>query len=306
MTRMPPENRCMRPVSMEDTRSGWGDALRWIGAATLVLSAHAAGAYVVHSMQPEVVMDGSPPAAMMIELAPEPEAPIAENDAEVMQAEAAPEVAEADTETEPELEPEPESESEPEPEPEPEPEQREIVPDVVEAQTPDVAVPLPAQKPVKHSKLVEKKQERPVKKREEKPKPKRAVQAPQVRQSATPAIAANDGAKIAANRQGRSAGNPGMRSDKWVAKLQAHVERQRRFLSRRMGSGARGTVSISFVIDPTGRVLSARISGSSGDAKLDQLALQTVQRASPVPAPPPALAKARMPITVPIRFAGRY
>lgn len=309
MPKLPPEHPPIRPVSMDDTRSGWWDTARWVGAGAIVLCAHAAGAYAVHSMQPEDVMDGTPPAAIMIEFAPEPEAPVAEEEAEAIQPESAQEVAEAEPEPEPEPEPEvaPEPETEPEPEPEPEPE--EVIPDVVEAPTPEVAVPLPVEKPVERPKPVEKKQEKPiekpVEKRVEKPKPKKAEKAPESRKSATPAVAANDGKKIAANRNGQSAGNPGISSDKWVSKLQAHLERQRRFLSRGMGSGAKGIVNISFVIDPSGQVLSARVSGSSGDAKLDQLALQTVQRASPVPAPPTAMAKSRMPITVPIRFTGR-
>ncbi|MBB6261240.1 protein TonB [Paenochrobactrum gallinarii] len=307
MPKLPPEHPPIRPVSMDDTRSGWWDTARWVGAGAIVLCAHAAGAYAVHSMQSEDVMDGTPPAAIMIEFAPEPEAPVAEEEAEAIQPETAEEVAEA--EPEPELEPEPEvapePEPEPEPQPEPEPEPEEVIPDIVEAPTPEVAVPLPVKKPVERPKPVEKKQEKPIVKRVEKPKPKQAEKAPVAKKSATPAVAANDGSKLAANRNGQSAGNPGISSDKWVSKLQAHLERQRRFLSRGMGSGAKGIVNISFVIDPSGQVLSARVSGSSGDVKLDQLALQTVQRASPVPAPPAAMAKSRMPITVPIRFTGR-
>ncbi|MFK4825248.1 TonB family protein [Paenochrobactrum sp. BZR 588] len=305
MLKMPPEHPRIRPVSMDDTRSGWVDAARWIGAGAIVLCAHAAGAYVVHSMQPEDVMDGSPPAAIMIEFEPEPEAPIAEDEADVVQPDMVQELAEVEPEPEPEVEPEPEPEPVVEPEPEPEPEPEEITPDIVEAPEPEVAVPLPAEKPVERPKPVEKKQEKPVEKRVEKPKPKKTEKAPDNSRAATPSVAAKDGAKIAANRNGQSAGNPGISSDKWVSKLQAHLERQRRFLSRGMGSGAKGIVNISFVIDPSGQVLSARVSGSSGDPKLDQLALQTVQRASPVPAPPAAMAKSRMPITVPIRFTGR-
>jgi protein TonB len=295
MTKLPPEHPPIKPESMGDTRSRWWDAARWIGAGAIVLCAHGAGAYALHALQPNDVMDGSPPAAIMIEFAPEPEVPVAEQDADVIQPETAQEVAEV----EPEVEPEPDVMPEPVEEAVVKPE--EVIPDIVEAPKAEVAVPVPVKKVVEREKPVEKKQE----KRIEKPKPKIAQKAPETKKSATPAVAANDGAKIAANRNGQSAGNPGISSDKWVSKLQAHLERQRRFLSRGMGAGARGTVSVSFVIDPAGQVLSVRISGTSGDAKLDQLALQTVQRASPVPAPPAAMAKSRMPISVPIRFTGR-
>lgn len=293
MLKMPPEHPQIKPVSMDETSSAWWEVTRWIGAGALVLFAHAAGAYAVHSMQPADVADGALPAAIMIEFAPEPEAPLAEDEADAIQPETVQEVAE--------VEPEPEPEVVPEPEPEPVIEPEDIVPDVVEAPKPEVAVPLPLKKPVERPKPVEKKQEKPI----EKPKPKKAEKAPVTKRASTPVVAANDGAKIAANRNGQSAGNPGVSSDKWVSKLQAHLERQRRFLTRNMRSGSNGTVRVSFVIDPSGQVLSARIAGSSGDTKLDQLALQTVQRASPVPAPPVAMAKSRMPITVPIRFTGR-
>ncbi|SPU72673.1 TonB protein [Brucella suis] len=56
------------------------------------------------------------------------------------------------------------------------------------------------------------------------------------------------------------------------------------------------------MIDPSGNVLSARIAVSSGDPAVDQLALEAARRASPVPAPPAAIAKVRMPITMPLLF----
>lgn len=65
--------------------------------------------------------------------------------------------------------------------------------------------------------------------------------------------------------------------------------------------GASGTVRIGFTVDRGGRVTSASVAGSSGDAALDQAALSMVRRASPVPAPPPEMG-GRISLGVPVHF----
>jgi protein TonB len=50
--------------------------------------------------------------------------------------------------------------------------------------------------------------------------------------------------------------------------------------------GKAGSAIVTFAIGPAGGLRSARISGSSGDARLDQMALQTVRGAAPFPPPP--------------------
>jgi periplasmic protein TonB len=51
-------------------------------------------------------------------------------------------------------------------------------------------------------------------------------------------------------------------------------------------AGKAGSAAVTFSIGPAGGLRSARISGSSGDAQLDQMALQTVRNAAPFPPPP--------------------
>jgi protein TonB len=51
-------------------------------------------------------------------------------------------------------------------------------------------------------------------------------------------------------------------------------------------AGKAGSAVVTFAIGPAGGLRSARISGSSGDARLDQMALQTVRSAAPFPPPP--------------------
>lgn len=312
MSKLPPDHPPVRQVTMDGHRSGWLDVARWTGAGAIVLLAHAAGAYAIHTMQTPDQPDGAPPAAIMIELAPEPVAPDAEEAAiapQVETAELTEEVAEADVpDTVDPVEPvEPVEQVQPDTPPEPVEEiveEEEPVPDVVEAETPEVVVPKPVEKP----KIVEKpKVEKPkvAEKPREKPKPKKAEKvekADETRKAASPEINADSGPKIAANRNGESSGSPGVSSAKWSAKVQAHMERQRRFLQRKMGPRAKGLVQLSFTIDPAGNVLSVRIVSSSGNPELDQLMVETARRASPVPAPPPAIAKPRMTIISPFKF----
>ena len=51
-------------------------------------------------------------------------------------------------------------------------------------------------------------------------------------------------------------------------------------------TGKSGSATVTFAIGPGGGLRSARISGSSGDAQLDRMALATVRNAAPFPPPP--------------------
>jgi protein TonB len=51
-------------------------------------------------------------------------------------------------------------------------------------------------------------------------------------------------------------------------------------------AGQRGSTTVTFAIGPAGGIRFARVSQSSGDARLDQLALATVRNAAPFPPPP--------------------
>ncbi len=323
MRPLPPDHppvKTARPDGAPHTP--WRDAGRWFAAAALVLCAHAAGAYAVRMTEEIVQPAGAEPAAMVVELVDEPQAPVAEQVAEQAQPETTPEPQkqvepETPPEPEPVVEPKPEPVPDPVPEPTPEPapapKPEEIVPDLTEAPKPEIALPKPVEepKPVEkpepkkpEPKKIEKPKPKPEKprKRVEKPKPQRAEKAPETRQASAPQVDAAEGAKATASRKGQLFASVGVSSARWEARLQAHMQRNARFLQRRSGGSARGLVQITFVIDPSGNVLSARLAGTSGDPALDRLALEVARRASPVPAPPPAFARARMPINLPIRF----
>jgi protein TonB len=63
----------------------------------------------------------------------------------------------------------------------------------------------------------------------------------------------------------------------------------------------RGTVRVSFVVSSTGAIVSARVSDSSGDARLDQAALRMV-RSARVPAPPTGIGGSSHAFAVPLSF----
>lgn len=58
--------------------------------------------------------------------------------------------------------------------------------------------------------------------------------------------------------------------------------------TRKAKSPAKGRVVVSFSVSGNGTLQSASIAKSSGDARLDQVALDHIRRAAPFPAPPPS------------------
>ncbi|EFM59914.1 TonB family protein [Brucella sp. BO2] len=286
--------------------SFWRDAGRWLGAGVLVLSVHAAGAYVIHMAQEDNQPEGTEVAAMVVELVPDLVAPAEERVSEEVQPETTTEQPE-EVQPEPEPEPQPEAKAEPQQVQEPE----EVIPDVVEAQKPEVAVPLPVEKPQEKPEEKPKAEPKPEPKKVEKPKPqkpkpekvkpKKAEKAAETREASAPRVDADNGTKVAASKRGETSASAGVIWAKWTSRLQSHMARNARFLQGK-SRNTRGEAHVAFVIDPSGNVLSARIAVSSGDPAVDQLALEAARRASPVPAPPAAIAKARMPITMPLLF----
>lgn len=81
----------------------------------------------------------------------------------------------------------------------------------------------------------------------------------------------------------------------WRGDVQAHMNAY----TPSSPNGAAGTVKVAFSVDRGGRIVSASVSSSSGDAELDRAALGAVRRASPVPAPPPGPVPG---VIVPVHF----
>jgi protein TonB len=86
----------------------------------------------------------------------------------------------------------------------------------------------------------------------------------------------------------------------WQKELAAHLDKYKRYPADR--SAQTGEVVVSFILDRSGRVLSTRVVKGSGDSSFDAAALAMLQRADPVPAPPPLVADEGLTFTLPVVF----
>ena len=89
----------------------------------------------------------------------------------------------------------------------------------------------------------------------------------------------------------------------WKTQLVAKLERSKRYPSEARGD--QGIAQLAFSVDRQGGVHNARIVRSSGSSVLDHETLALVQRAQPLPPPPPEVSGAQIPISVPIRYNAR-
>lgn len=287
----------MTPGGEGAKRRIWPALLRWTLAALVVVSAHGSLAWFALSWRPNEAAAGAPEPAVMIELAAVSVAP-----------EAPPEdlpPAPQPTQTEPErTPPEPEPIKEPEPPP-PEPESEPVKQPEPEIKLPElpqlpdaaaVLAPPPPPEPEK-PKVVERKPIPPKPKVVERRKPVEREK-PRAERAAAPPPAPAQASAPSSAPTGTAAPSSASTAS-WRGMLMAHLNRYKRF-----PPGARtGTVQVAFSIDRGGRVLSARLTGSSGDSALDEEAVSMVRRASPVPAPPAGVGGGgAIALAVPVRF----
>lgn len=316
------------------------EALLWAGAGLVMLTVHVGVAAWLMREEPAMPADEAPPAAVMIELAPEPEALFTEAnevapDQQTAEASTPAEEVETPRETLPEevaeqVKPEPVEEAaqaEPQPaepvrevaeaepeEPQPPEEEVEEVEPVEEevAAIPDAEVPIPIarpkppedKKPEQRKEAVRKKTTEKVEK-PRRPDPEKPLHRPRQQQASKQAMQAQ--AQVTrSNRNAARQSAAGLFSSvspaRWQSRLMAHLERRKRYPSGARSRGEQGTVHVRFRIDDAGNVLSVSLAGSSGFPELDNEVLSLIRRASPVPAPPPGVNKT---ITAPVRFSTR-
>jgi protein TonB len=89
----------------------------------------------------------------------------------------------------------------------------------------------------------------------------------------------------------------------WQKELIAHFNRHKRYPVDRTAQTAE--ILVKFVIDETGRVMSASIVKGSGDASFDEAALAMIHRSDPVPRPPSLVAQVGLSFTLPVIFRAR-
>ncbi|GGK35175.1 hypothetical protein GCM10011322_22480 [Salinarimonas ramus] len=279
----------------------------WIAAAGIAGAAHAALGLALAPITPPPVAEPEPAGILALELAalpsaPEPEPVVEEAPApEAIAGENAPasesveeplpELVEPEPVTEPEPIEQPEPEPIPEPDPEPEPE-----PELAAEPAPEAPSPLVSLPPARPRDLPPP------------PAPRERV-ARSAPQAASPGRDAFDSAparqraparaeRTAAPEPSRAAAASPAETARWQARLLAHLERHKRYPSAARSRREEGVAQVTFGLDASGRVTSARISRSSGSAALDEAALAMVRRASPTPAPPAGA----ITLTVPVRF----
>lgn len=284
----------------------------WSGAALIVASIHAGGGWYLGSGAPEAALPPAAPPAVMLDLPP-----MAVNADTVPLDTADPvdsDAAETPQEVKEEIKPVEQEVAEPvEEAPKPEPTAEtakpeaadEVVPDLVEAPLPEVAMaipeprpeiekPKPVVKPVREKKPVEKKKPEPVKEaKAEKPE---KVEKKAVADSVAQRKAARAGA--ATQMAGGSSGSAGssISPAQWKSRVGAHLMRYRRSITAGRRGG--GDALVRFTFNSGGSILSVALARSSGDKSLDDAAVSMVRRASPIPAPPSTVTA--MFLTVPV------
>lgn len=117
---------------------------------------------------------------------------------------------------------------------------------------------------------------------------------------APPDVPAQAAASYAAPRT--TAGERSRANATWQALLLGHLQQHRRYPRQAERLRQQGITYVRFAVARDGRVSAPHVERSSGFALLDQETLETVQRASPVPAPPAEVAGDPVEVMVPVAF----
>jgi periplasmic protein TonB len=169
----------------------------------------------------------------------------------------------------------------------PEPEQQKPVEKTIELPVEPPAEPLLAVTP-------------PPSKQVEKPAEKKLRQKHASTTSA-PSTAENKAERAAAPMPGAASHNPDAVPN-WKSQLVARLERYKRYPSEAQSRGEQGVAQLAFSVDRSGGVHNPRIVRSSGSNLLDEATLALVERAAPLPPPPPEISGAQIAIVVPVRY----
>ncbi|MFT3763268.1 MAG: energy transducer TonB [Pseudoxanthomonas sp.] len=91
----------------------------------------------------------------------------------------------------------------------------------------------------------------------------------------------------------------------WQSQILGRLEKFKRYPRAAQRLRQQGAAQVLYTVDREGRVLSASLARSSGHESLDAEAVAAVQRASPLPPPPPEVPGDPITVTTPIEFALR-
>lgn len=255
----------------------WPDTMRWGVCFTLALGFHIAGAAVLLARWNESSDLVANAPVIMIDLAPVPVAP------ETKPTEVPPDQVASKQQIEPDPVPEKQPEiTEIEPEPEPEKPVEKVELEPAPEPEPELAV-LPPPKPVEKPKEAKKKRHR------------------QASLASAPSTADQKAERSAAPMPGASSRDSHALPN-WTSQLVSRLERYKRYPSEAQSRGEHGVVRLAFSVDRGGGVHHIRIVRSSGSSVLDHETLSLVQRAAPLPPPPPEVSGSQIAVVVPIRY----
>ena len=119
--------------------------------------------------------------------------------------------------------------------------------------------------------------------------------------ASAPSAADREATRAAAPSPGANSHNPSAVPN-WKSALVARLESYKRYPAEAQARGEHGVAQLAFSVDRSGGVHHARIVRSSGSHALDAATLGLVERAAPLPPPPPEVHGAQIAITVPIRY----
>jgi len=103
------------------------------------------------------------------------------------------------------------------------------------------------------------------------------------RQRSAASTAAAAAASGSAQAQRAPAGGSG---DAYGRAVFARIKARQSYVDELSRKGTEGSVTLAFVVDPRGRMRDERVAASSGNQRLDQIALGQLRSAAPFPAPP--------------------
>jgi protein TonB len=119
--------------------------------------------------------------------------------------------------------------------------------------------------------------------------------------ASAPSTVEHKAERAAAPAPGAASRNPDALPN-WKSALVARLERYKRYPADAQARGEHGVTQLAFSVDREGGVHHARILRSSGSSLLDRATLALIERAQPLPPPPPEIRGAQIAIVVPIRY----
>jgi len=244
---------------------------RWAPAALVVVAAHVGAIAAIVGWQASQPSPGATIPAVLIDMAPVSAAPQPQE----QDLAPGPTMQQADAPTQ---------ETAPEPAPDM------IAPTPPQPQAVVAAPPEQKAKPTPELVKPKAKPRHEVKKRSERPPAPKTTAPPRAERVAPMQNAAATGAAAAAA------------AASYRSMLAAHLQRFKQYSAASRAKGETGVATLSFTMNRNGRVLSSRISRSSGHPALDADTMALIRRAEPLPAFPPEMRESSMTFNVPFSY----